>query len=160
MELILWRHADAENAVGGDDFGRALTPRGQGQAARMAARLAPLLDGEWRILCSPALRAVQTVSALDRPHEIRPALGLDASAEGVLREAHWPDGARNALVVGHQPTLGEAAALLLGSAAGAIAFRKGAVWWFALRERDGQRETVLKEVLDPDLLDAGPRRAK
>jgi len=160
MELILWRHADAANALGGDDLGRALTARGAAQAARMAAWLDPLLEGVWRILSSPALRAVQTVSALDRPHDIRDALGLEASAQGVLREAQWPDGARNALVVGHQPTLGETAALLLGSSAGEVVFRKGAVWWFSLRERHGQRETVLKAVLDPDLLDGGQDRAK
>ena len=63
------------------------------------------------------------------------------------REAGWPDAGRNVLVVGHQPTLGEVAARLLG-ASGGLAVRKGAIWWFAARSR---HEVVLKAVLDPDL---------
>ena len=38
MDLILWRHAEAhEGSEGQDDLTRALTPRGEKQAARMAA---------------------------------------------------------------------------------------------------------------------------
>ncbi|HCL86559.1 MAG TPA: histidine phosphatase family protein, partial [Comamonadaceae bacterium] len=40
MDLILWRHAEAIEARDGeDDLQRALTPRGEKQAARMAAWL-------------------------------------------------------------------------------------------------------------------------
>ncbi|MEO7547467.1 MAG: histidine phosphatase family protein, partial [Ramlibacter sp.] len=40
MDLILWRHAEAEDAPeGGDDLDRALTSRGEKQAARVAAWL-------------------------------------------------------------------------------------------------------------------------
>ena len=43
MELILWRHAEAHDAKEGqDDLERALTPRGEKQAARMSAWLAGL----------------------------------------------------------------------------------------------------------------------
>jgi len=35
MELILWRHAEAEDAVGGDDMARALTKHGRKQAERV-----------------------------------------------------------------------------------------------------------------------------
>ena len=39
MDLILWRHAEAEElAEAGDDLARALTSRGEKQAARMAAK--------------------------------------------------------------------------------------------------------------------------
>ena len=38
MDLILWRHAEAfDLAEGQTDLERALTPRGEKQAARMAA---------------------------------------------------------------------------------------------------------------------------
>ena len=38
MDLILWRHAEAhEGQEGEDDLLRRLTPRGEKQAARMAA---------------------------------------------------------------------------------------------------------------------------
>ncbi|HEX7466215.1 MAG TPA: histidine phosphatase family protein, partial [Usitatibacter sp.] len=36
MELILWRHAEAEDAGGGGDLARSLTKRGRKQAAKMA----------------------------------------------------------------------------------------------------------------------------
>jgi phosphohistidine phosphatase len=72
----------------------------------------------------------------------------------LLREANWPDGDRDVLVVGHQPTLGEAAAAILGSSE-VISVRKGAVWWFTTRERDGRREAVLKVAIDPDALESG-----
>jgi phosphohistidine phosphatase len=40
MDLILWRHAEAfDLAEGGTDLERMLTPRGEKQAARMAAWL-------------------------------------------------------------------------------------------------------------------------
>ena len=40
MDLILWRHAEAEDVEdGSEDLARALTPRGEKQAARMAAWL-------------------------------------------------------------------------------------------------------------------------
>ncbi len=40
MDLILWRHAEAENAEEGrDDLSRALTPKGERQALRMASWL-------------------------------------------------------------------------------------------------------------------------
>ena len=59
MELILWRHADAEDANGKEDAARELTKKGRKQAERMAKWLRPRLDGDWRILVSPAKRALQ-----------------------------------------------------------------------------------------------------
>jgi phosphohistidine phosphatase len=147
MELILWRHAQAEDGTG-DDQARALTKRGRKQAARMAEWLGPRLTGDWTVLASPAKRALETAEALGRPLDVRPAIGTSASARDILGEAGWPDAAGNVVVVGHQPTLGEVAGRLLG-AHGGIAVRKGAIWWFEAREG----EAVLKATLDPDLLD-------
>ena len=40
MDLILWRHAEAEVLrEGSDDLARSLTPKGERQAARMATWL-------------------------------------------------------------------------------------------------------------------------
>lgn len=147
MELILWRHADAEDPGPRGDFARELTRKGRRQAEAMAEWLRPRLEGDWRVLSSPAARAIQTVAPLGRDYEVRPRLDPSSRAEDYLREAGWPDAA-NTIVVGHQPTLGEVAARLLGEA-GDIAVKKGAIWWFATRERDGLRETVLKVVIDP-----------
>ncbi len=74
MDLILWRHAQAElhpdpdGGLPGDkaDMARRLTSRGEKQAARMGAWLDRQLPSGAVILCSPAVRAEQTAQALDR----------------------------------------------------------------------------------------------
>ena len=58
MDLILWRHADAE--PGEPDLGRRLTAKGIKQAERMAGWLDRRLPDGCRILVSPADRAQQT----------------------------------------------------------------------------------------------------
>ncbi len=61
MDLILWRHAEAEDEADGQhDLERALTPRGEKQAARMAAWLDRHLPEGASILCSPARRWVRS----------------------------------------------------------------------------------------------------
>jgi phosphohistidine phosphatase len=56
------------------------------------------------------------------------------------------------VVVGHQPTLGEVAALLQGGAEEEWSVKKGGIWWFSSREREGGLEVVLRAVLSPDLV--------
>jgi len=152
MELILWRHADAEDHAQGGDIARALTRKGRKQAERMAEWLRPLVGGQWRILASPARRALETVKPLDRPFEECEAVGLSATVESVLEAADWPSGERPVIVVGHQPTLGQVVARLLGDREGDVSVRKGAIWWFETRSRGGDPEVVLKCVMEPDLL--------
>jgi phosphohistidine phosphatase len=147
MELILWRHADAEDANGKDDNDRELTKKGRKQAERMAAWLGPRIDGDWRILVSPAKRALQTAKPLDRKLEVSDAIGTSADVDALLKATGWPHGKQSVLVVGHQPTLGEVAARLLGTEGG-LAVRKGAAWWFVAREG---RETILRAVMDAEL---------
>jgi phosphohistidine phosphatase len=153
MDLILWRHAEAENAHGQPDSERQLTQRGREQAERTARWLRPLLKDGTRILCSPARRTLQTVAPLERDFEESQAVGLEATADTVLRAAGWPEGSDDVLVVGHQPTLGEVVARLLAESADDIDFRKGAVWWFTTLRRGGQLSASLKAVVDPDGLD-------
>jgi phosphohistidine phosphatase len=153
MELILWRHAEAEDGHGKPDAERSLTGKGRKHARRMAEWLRPRLGRDWVILASPALRTLQTVEPLELPYEESEAVGLAATARGVLRAAGWPANPKNVVVVGHQPTLGEVAALLLLGGEGDTAIRKGALWWFATREREGKMATTLQAVVDPGLLD-------
>lgn len=152
MHLILWRHAEAEEFAP-NDLVRALTPRGQRQAAKMAAWLhAQLGDSirEWRLIASPAVRAQQTASALDLPIETVRSIAPDAEPIAILTAAQWPDAPRNAIVTGHQPTLGRVAALLLHGADGDVSVKKGAMWWFETREREGRREVRLKAMMVPE----------
>ena len=152
MELILWRHADAEEAHGKDDSARELTKKGRKQAERMAQWLKARMEGDWRILVSPAKRTLQTVKPLDLPFEQSEAIGTGTSAGALLRAAGWPDRADKVLVVGHQPTLGEVAGKILGLSEDP-AIRKGAIWWFVARGGESNIDVVLKAVLAPDLLD-------
>ncbi|MDQ7988093.1 MAG: histidine phosphatase family protein [Candidatus Dactylopiibacterium sp.] len=150
MNLLLWRHAEA--AEGSPDIDRPLTGRGLKQAQRMARWLDQHAPDELRVVVSPALRTRQTVEAWDHAYEIVAAVGLDATPQGLLDAAGWPGDEVSVLVVGHQPTLGQVASLLLRDEESALSFRKGALWWFQQRERNGERQTVLKTVINADLI--------
>lgn len=153
MDLILWRHAEAFDASQGQaDLERALTARGERQAARMAEWLDRRLPAGARVLVSPALRAQQTARALERRFKTVPALAPGESAAMLLAAARWPQADKPVLVVGHQPALGVCAALLLAGIEQPWAVRKGAVWWLRRRERDGLEHVVLHAMQTPQLL--------
>src|SRR5471032_2181687 len=107
MELILWRHADAEDGI--HDNERKLTAKGVKQAARMAKWLRARIPGDAVILVSPAKRAQQTARALNPEFKTVAAIGTSASPEDILHAAGWPGDNRTVVVVGHQSTLGETA---------------------------------------------------
>ncbi len=153
MDLILWRHAEAIEAIDpADDLDRALTPKGERQAQRVAAWLNRQLPSSAKVMVSPARRALQTAAALDRKQRTHPALAPDATVEALLQAVRWPEAKEPVLVVGHQPTLGLAAAYLLCGQALAWSVRKGGVWWLRGRERDGGLQVVLLAALSPDLI--------
>ena len=153
MDLILWRHAEAlEMREVQDDLDRALTPKGERQAQRMAGWLNRQLPASTRVLVSPARRTQQTATALDRKFKTLPALAPDATVEGLLHAVRWPDAREPVLVIGHQPMLGLAAAYLLTGQPLGWAVRKGAVWWLRARDRDGELHVVLHAVVAPDLI--------
>ncbi|WP_422012914.1 phosphohistidine phosphatase SixA [Roseateles sp.] len=153
MDLILWRHAEAEIAAPGqDDLQRALTPKGERQARRMAAWLNQRLAATTRVLVSPALRCRQTAEALGREMRIVPSLAPDAALTALLEASRWPKAAEPVLICGHQPTLGLLAAHLLAGVDQEWAVKKGAVWWLRWRQRDGEPEVTLHAVQGPDAL--------
>lgn len=153
MDLVLWRHAEAHEAQPGEaDRARLLTPRGEKQAARMAAWLDRQLPEGTRILVSPARRTEQTVLPLGRKYKLREELAPEASLAQLLAAVQWPEARGTTLLVGHQPVLGQLVAQLLGIPAGACSVKKGAVWWLRHRLRDGQTHTQLLAVQSPELL--------
>jgi phosphohistidine phosphatase len=153
MDLIFWRHAEAfEPLEGQDDLTRTLTPRGEKQAKRMAEWLDRQLPEGVKVLVSPAQRTLQTAMALDRKYKIREELAPNAEPDKVLLAAGWPDAKMPILIVGHQPTLGQIIAALMGLSVQDCTVRKGAVWWLRSRLRDGVRQTVVVTVQNPDLL--------
>lgn len=148
MELILWRHADAED--GASDAARELTPKGHRQAARMAAWLESRLPRDARIIASPAVRAQQTARALSRAIETSELVNTGAPPSAVLKAAGWPDGEGTVVVVGHQPTLGATAALVLTGKPAGWHFKKCAVWWISVRA--GESTPAVVAVMTPGLL--------
>jgi phosphohistidine phosphatase len=150
MDLILWRHAEAE--AGEPDLGRRLTAKGLKQAERMAAWLDSRLPESTRVLVSPAARAEQTALALGRRYRIAEEIAPGGSVGSLLAATGWPDAREPVLVVGHQPTLGMTAAALLSGDAISWSVKKGAVWWLSNRTRGGESGVVLKVVIGPELL--------
>ena len=151
MDLLLWRHAEAEDGI--PDLKRKLTSRGEKQASQMAGWIRKHGPKNLRILASPARRCRQTAQALELPFDTDKRLGTDGNATSLLAAVGWPYGddtpaRRNAvLVVGHQPTLGQTAALLLSGTETDWTIKKGALWWFSNRTRQGETQTVLRAVM-------------
>jgi phosphohistidine phosphatase len=153
MDLVLWRHAEAQEWVEGcDDMARSLTTRGEKQAARMANWLDRQLPEGTRILTSPARRSEQTALALGRKFKIRPELAPDGGVAGLLELVQWPIAKGTVLVIGHQPTLGQTIAQLIGLTATECSVKKGAVWWLRNREREAHSQTVIVTVQAPEVL--------
>lgn len=150
MELILWRHAEAEDGL--PDATRKLTDKGVKQAEAMADWLKTKLPKNTRIIVSPSKRTQQTANALGSNYETTIEVGIGASAKSILAAAGWPDAKTAVVVVGHQPTLGEVASLLLSGTPTGRNIRKGTVWWFCHKEKAGATEVILRAVISPDML--------
>ena len=151
MDLLLWRHAEAED--GEDDLKRGLTARGEEQAAVMAKWLRAHQPRDLRILVSPAVRTQQTAATLDLPFETHRKLGPDACVSELIAASGWPTAAGAVLIVGHQPALGRMASLLLAGHEAEWTIKKGALWWLSNRVRRGETQTVLRAVIPPELVD-------
>ena len=107
-----------------------------------------------RVISSPAKRAKQTARALVSDFEIVNALAPDKGVADLLAAVRWPEAGNGhtVLVVGHQPTLGQTAALLIGGTEAPWSIRKGAVWWISNRVRGAGANAVLRMVMSPDRL--------
>lgn len=153
MDLILWRHAEAEEIRAGiADNERRLTGKGHKQAKKMAAWLMQRLPRDARILVSPALRTIETAQALDREFEICDLVFTDRSLRDHLTATHWPE-AGTVVVVGHQPTLGQLAAQLMAGHAHPWEIKKGAAWWLRSIEGGDTVQAMLRTAILPALLD-------
>ena len=149
MELLLWRHAEAED--GFPDALRRLTPRGEQQAQRMAAWIKAHAPKNLRIVASPATRCQQTAAALGLPFETDRRLSTASNVADLLSVAAWPNASAHkaVLIVGHQPTLGRVAARLLSGQEAEWGVRKGTLWWFCVDLQKGKAS--LRASLAPEL---------
>ena len=149
MDLLLWRHAEAED--GEDDLKRRLTERGEKQARVMAEWIHRHQPKDLRIIVSPAVRTQQTAEALALPFETLRKIGPDACVSELIAASGWPHAKGAVLIVGHQPSLGRLASLLLAGQEADWTIKKGALWWFTNRVRDDETQTVLRAVIPADL---------
>jgi len=153
-EIIFWRHADAEPGV--PDVQRALTRKGKKQAKDVAHWLHQRLPATTVIYARPARRAQQTALALAQlaPREfitldaLSPSTRLDVALGALRSTAHR----QTIVVVGHQPTLGELVARLLGLDIEDWPIRKGALVWLADRDESDGSRAVIRAAMPPDLV--------
>ncbi len=150
MDLILWRHAEAEE--GDNDLARELTPKGEKQAARVAQWLLQRLPSKFTLLSSPAARAQQTAEALGVPLKTVKDIAPGAAVSAIIKAAGWPDHKGTVVLVGHQPDLGHAAAFLVSGAHTEVSIKKGGLWWISDRAREDGAKIVVRSVVSPDLL--------
>jgi phosphohistidine phosphatase len=151
MDLLLWRHAEAED--GDDDLKRRLTERGQKQARTMADWIRGHQPKDMRIIVSPSIRTQQTAEALKLPFETHRKIGPEACVSELIAASGWPQAAGSVLIVGHQPALGRLAALLLAGQESEWSIKKGALWWLSNRVRRGETQTVLRAMIPVEMLE-------
>jgi phosphohistidine phosphatase len=150
MDLILWRHAEADE--GERDLDRKLTAKGRKQAARVAQWLQHRLPSKYTVLCSPARRARQTADALETRYKISDRLAPGAEVADLVEATGWPKRKGVVILVGHQPDFGRAAAALVSGRAADWSVKKGGLWWLESRARGGEARVVVRAVIAPDLL--------
>jgi phosphohistidine phosphatase len=153
MELILWRHGEAEKAAPNlPDFKRRLNSTGRKQVSRMAEWIKPRLNKKTRILAAPSARTIETVEFLELPYSIVDEIGVGASTADLLAAASWPDGDGPVLLVCHQPTIGRVASLFLLGSEVDMAVKKCGLLWLSGREREHRSEVVLRVAMHPDMV--------
>ena len=150
MELLLWRHAEAED--GEDDLSRRLTERGRRQAKVMGDWIRANQPKDLRIIVSPAVRAQQTAEALGLPFTTNRRIGPDTCVSELIAASGWPTESGAVLIVGHQPSLGRLASLLLAGQEADWSIKKGALWWMTNRVRRGEAQTVLRAMIPVEFL--------
>ena len=150
MDLILWRHAEAQDGDGPiADADRELTARGLKQALQVADWLRGQRLPKVAVLSGPAKRARQTAEALGLPVKLKTQLGVGASTADLLGAADWPDHPGAIILVSHQPALGRLASLLLAGTEADWTIKKAGIWWFTNRVRQHETQTVLRAVHNP-----------
>jgi phosphohistidine phosphatase len=150
MDLLLWRHAEAED--GEVDLNRRLTSRGEKQARLMAGWLRAHQPKDLRIIVSPAVRTQQTAEALKLPFETIRKIGPEACVSELIAASGWPHANGSVLIIGHQPSLGRLASLLLAGQESEWSIKKGALWWLSNRVRRDEAQTVLRAMIPVELL--------
>lgn len=151
MDLFLWRHAQAHDSE--PDILRSLTHHGHKQAKKVASWLQQHHKEPLHVIVSPTTRTKETAEAYSNKYTVLPAIGPNAGPQDILLASGWPDSEKSCLIVGHQPTLGQVAAQLLGSRHERLSFQKGCLWWFRSSAENGDPHRIeLVTIVSPELL--------
>jgi phosphohistidine phosphatase len=153
MELILWRHAEAEPHKPDEaaDQKRVLTPKGARHASRVGAWLDRQLPSHCRILSSPATRCVQTAQGLGRKFQTVDALNTDSTAQAILEAIGWPNARLPVVVVGHNPLLGQVASLIFSGQVQDWKIRTASVFWISHKGEEDPAPFV-RLAVGPDIV--------
>lgn len=166
-ELYLIRHAIAaeRGEEWPDDDKRPLTARGVARFKEVVEGLKKLEAGVDEIFTSPLVRAKQTADLLAAGLPGKPTVKiLDALTPGHTPGSLMAQLARTArrrriALVGHEPSLGELAAHLIG-AGRALPFKKGGVCRIDVESLTSRRPGALTWFLQPKMLRGLVRRTK
>ena len=150
MDLILWRHAEAEE--GFPDAARKLTEEGLNQAKCMSDWLKSELPENTKVIASPAQRTQQTAMALCSDFITEATIGPGANVRDILAVADWPNFQGAVVIVGHQPTLRNVANYLIPAIPADLSVKKGSVWWIRYQKNKNGFEPVLHTVIYPEML--------
>jgi len=143
VDLLIVRHAIAEEQAGGEDAARRLTPEGRRRMRRSARGLAELVGEVEAIATSPLLRAAETAELLREALGGPPPVEVAALRPGARPEALLPwlrehQARATVAVVGHEPHLSALAAwLVTGRAVPLFPLRKGGACLVALERAAG-----------------------
>jgi phosphohistidine phosphatase len=74
---------------------------------------------------------VQTAEGLGRKFQVVEALNTDSTPQAILEASGWPNARLPVVIVGHQPLLGQVAALIFSGAVHDWKIRKASVLWIA-----------------------------
>ena len=118
-EIILLRHAHAENASPGqEDIGRALSVRGEAEADAAGAWLKQHAATPERVLCSPAARSRETcervLAALGYTDMRNEPRIYEATPASLIRVLDDHADAGSVMLVGHNPVIEQALETLIG----------------------------------------------
>jgi phosphohistidine phosphatase len=164
VDVWILRHAAAEDgSPSGRDEDRELTPDGARRARDVGRALAALEPGITRIVTSPYRRARQTAEAVAAALGLEGALSEsralepDRDPEDILHEVAGGAGEGDALLVGHQPHLGELLGLLVGGPGVEMPLKKAAVARVTLTGRwSGALKAYLPAPVMEKLVRASP----
>jgi phosphohistidine phosphatase len=119
--LVIVRHAKAESGEDGPDHDRRLTSRGRRAAAEAGRWLASNVTAPDLVLCSSATRARQTweaIAAVVPCDTVRVDRAFYLAAADEILDEVSAGGTATTVVVGHNPTMEQLVAHLVGTLRG------------------------------------------